>query len=532
MSFTPSQKKKSGTRHAVLTVLSMAGAMVLSKGLGMLRSVCMASAYGTGWEAAAFSAASRIPLSFFDLLFSASILGCFIPVYNSFRSDASGQPGKAGEEADAFACIFLNFILLLTGLLSVLGIAFAKPILAVVAPGLPEETAALAVKLLRIMFPMVIFTGSAYTLVGVLQSKEHFLLPSLISAFSNAGVILYFIFLNGRLGSRGIYGLAIAYLASWALQLITLLWPLFRMHFPYRLLLDFKNPALRRALRMTPPIMLGSWLAPIGMLAGTHFAAQLPISGAVTVFEYAINIETILTGILTYGICNFTFPRLSRMNVDGNEEMFSSTARTGVLSALSVVLPVMAAVLVLAEEGTSVLYQHGAFTGTDVRETALALRCLAVGMPAFCLSEVINRILYAKCSVVIPMISALLGAACNILSSFFLVRNASDTLHVGCAALGNTIGQVVCAVVLSAALIRRVPGLFTRAFLASLGKLLFLTAVSAAAMAGTAFLLRNNPTEAGLFHNLAVCALVFLPSGLIYALGLRLLRVRFTFSPS
>ena len=77
--------KPSGTdtkKHAVLTVLSMVAAMVLSKGLGMVRSMCMASAYGTGWQANAFSAASRIPLSFFDLLFSAAILGCFIPVYN------------------------------------------------------------------------------------------------------------------------------------------------------------------------------------------------------------------------------------------------------------------------------------------------------------------------------------------------------------------------------------------------------------------------------------------------------------------
>ena len=56
------------------TVLSMVAAMVLSKGLGMVRSMCMAAAYGTGYEANAFSAASRIPLSFFDLLFSAAIL--------------------------------------------------------------------------------------------------------------------------------------------------------------------------------------------------------------------------------------------------------------------------------------------------------------------------------------------------------------------------------------------------------------------------------------------------------------------------
>lgn len=523
-----SNGQNGGARHAVLTVLSMVAAMVLSKGLGMVRSACMAAAYGTGWQANAFSAASRIPLSFFDLLFSASILGCFIPVYNSFRAEDPEHPENAEKQADAFACIFLNFILLLTGLFSVLGMVFARPIISLITPGLPEETAALAVSLLRIMFPMILFTGSAYTLVGILQSKEHFLLPSLISAISNAGVILYFVFLNGRLGERGIWGLAFAYLVSWALQLLTLLVPLLRMRFPYRLILDFRNPALKKALRMTPPIMIGSWLAPIGILAGTHFAARLSVPGAVTIFEYAVNIETILTGILTYGICNFTFPRLSRMNVSGDEDSFSATARTGILSALAIVLPVMAAVLVLSGEGTSILYQRRAFTGEDVTETALALRCLAVGMPAFCLSEIINRVMYAKTSVCIPMTASLIGAAVNLVSSAILVRTSADTLRVGTAALGNTFGQTACALVLLIALIRQVPGLFSRQFLVSLAKLLFLTVCSAAVMAGIAVLLHNAPAEAGLLRNLTVCAAVFVPGALLYLAGLQFLRIRFT----
>lgn len=518
---------QSSQKKAVVTVLSMIAAMVLSKGLGMVRSICMSNAYGTGWEANAFSAASRIPLSFFDLLFSAAILGCFIPVYNGFRSDPSLAEEEQEKEADRFACIFLNVVLLLTGLLSVLGMIFAKPIIAVITPGLPEETAALAASLLRIMFPMILFTGSAYTLVGILQSKEHFLLPSLISAVSNLGVILYFLFLNGRLGERGIYGLAAAYLCSWALQLLTLAVPLARLRFPYRPILDLRNPALKKALRMTPPIMIGSWLAPVGMLAGTHFAVQLPTSGAVTVFEYAVNINTIITGILTYGICNFTFPRLSRQSASGDETAFASTARTGILSALAIVLPVMAAVLILSGEGTAILYLHGAFTAEDTVETALALRCIALGMPAFCLSEIVSRIMYARISLYVPMTAALCGAAVNVLSSAVLVRTSADTLHVGTVSLANTLGQTVCAAILVIAMLRQVKGILDRSFIRSVCKLVLLTLLSAAAMAGMAALLHNDPTEAGRLRNLFTCAAVFAPGALVYLAGLKILRVRF-----
>ena len=125
------------------------------------------------------------------------------------------------------------------------------------------ETAALAASLLRIMFPMIIFTGAAYTLVGVLQSKNEFIVPSLISSISNAGVIFYFLFINDALGENSIHGLAFAYLIAWALQLLTLIIPLAKRKFRYYFCLDLKNPALRKALKMTPPIMIGSWLAPV-----------------------------------------------------------------------------------------------------------------------------------------------------------------------------------------------------------------------------------------------------------------------------
>ncbi len=517
--------KRNTQKNAILTVLSMVAAMVLSKGLGLVRSMCMTSFYGTGWQANAFTAASRIPLSFFDLLFSAAILGCFIPVYNSFadREDKAA----AERDADTFACIFLNFILLLTGILSVLGILFAPQILHVIAPGLDAQTSALAVTLLRILFPMILFTGAAYTLVGILQSKERFFLPSMISAISNAGVILYFLFLNEPLGDRGIYGLAVAYLIAWALQFATLLVPLLQMRFPYRAILDLHNPALKKALKMTPPIMIGSWLAPIGMLTGTHFAAQLSVPGALSVFEYAININNILTGILTYGICNFTFPRLSRQNVTGERDAFTSTARAGILSALAIVLPIMAAVLVLSREGTALLYFRGEFTAEDTRHTAQTLWYLALGMPAFCLTEILSRIMYARMSTRIPMTASLAGAAVNVIATALLIRLCPGALGVGNVAIGNTLGLWVCALVLFVALLRACPQICGRPFFLNLGKLLLLSAASFGVMRLLYLLLADGTVSASFAANLLLCCAVFIPAAAVYLIGLKLLRIRF-----
>ena len=55
-------------QQATKTVLIMVLAMILSKVLGLVRSMLMASHYGAGIASDAFSAASKIPLAFFTLL--------------------------------------------------------------------------------------------------------------------------------------------------------------------------------------------------------------------------------------------------------------------------------------------------------------------------------------------------------------------------------------------------------------------------------------------------------------------------------
>lgn len=499
-------------------------AMILSKGLGMLRGVLLANHYGINMEANAFSTASRIPLAFFDMLFSAAILGCFIPVYNSFKSENNTFDAESERQADAFACIFLNFIFLLTGILTFFGILFAEPIISLIAPNLDAETAALAASLLRIMFPMIIFTGAAYTLVGVLQSKNEFIIPSLISSISNAGVILYFLFVNDALGENAIQGLAFAYLIAWGLQLVTLVIPLAKRKFPYRFSLDLKNPALRKALKMTPPIMIGSWLAPFGVLSGTFFSPYLPIPGAITLFEYTNNIYVIIVGILTYGICNFTFPKLSRLNVLGEHDAFSRTARSGLLSALYVVLPIMAAVMLLSGEGTAILYQRGEFDASAASYTANALKYISIGMPAFCIIEIVSRIMYSLTKVRVPMLAALCGIFVNIVFSSILIH--VPALEVGSVALANALGQIAAASVLVLSLVRMSKGILDKSFMRELLKIILCTLLAAAAMYMIYSLLGNHPFEAGMGRNILVAVIVFVPGAAIYLLSTKLLRVK------
>jgi len=512
---------------AAKTVAVMMGATVIAKLLGMLRGVLQANAYGTTYKANAFTAASKLPLAFFDMFLAAAVLGCFIPVYNSFKEKDSQK--VTNPEADRFACIFLNFIILLCGVLAVVGIVFAEPFIKLITPGLDAATVSLAVTLTRIMFPLVIFTGSAYTLVGVLQSKGSFIAPALISAVSNAGVVVYFIFFNAPLGENGIYGLAVAYLLSWLIQLLTLVMPLYRQGFRYKLLLDLKNPALIKALKMAPPIMVGSWLAPAGTLVGQFFAAKVAASGAVagatTVFDYANNIYIIIAGTLTYSICNYTFPKISRLSASGDSVSFASYVRSGISSALFIVVPFMAAAVVLAGEGCAIVYMRGEFTSADTMNTATVLRYIILAMPFFCVTELFSRVFYSKNQPRVPMYAALGGIAANLATGMALVK--LGVLGIGAVGLANAVGQLVSAVILLIFAVRRIKGLFNLSFVINTVKILLGGATVLSVCAVISALIDSQPYASGFASNVINALMIFAPAALVYLVWAKLSKIKF-----
>ncbi len=514
-------------KRSVKTVAVMMGATVIAKVLGLLRSMIQSSHYGTSDAANALTAASKLPVTFFDLLLAAAVLGCFIPVYNSHSKDGE----LAEREADEFAGVFLAFITLACTVLAAVGMVFAEPLVSLIAPGLDEGSRALAVMLARIMFPLVIFTGSAYTLVGVLQSKGSFIAPAMISAISNAGVVLYLLLLDRPLGERGIYGLAAAYMLSWLVQLLTLVVPLVRLGFKPKFALDLRNPSLRRALKMAPPIMLGSWLSPAGILLGQYFASSASrytgISGAATVFDIANNIYIILAGTLTYSICNYTFPQISRLSASGNREEFAATVRSGLTSALAIILPFMAAALVLAPEGVSILYLRGEFTARDASNTTATLLPILCAMPFFCVTELFTRVFYSQGRVKIPMLSALAGIAANALCGAILV--GGELVGLEGVGIANAAGQLTSALVLVSFAARSIPGLFGRELARELLRLTLGAALVWLTCAGLRELSEMTPLggaayESGLLANTARAVAVFVPACGVYGVYWRVTR--------
>ena len=506
-------EKKDETKKAVKTVSLIMLFTFFSKILGLLRDICIAALYGNSMENSALAIALDVPSIFFEILFGAAILGVFIPVYNSF--DGSDK-NKEEDEKEKFANIFLNFVILATGFLALIGIIFAPQIVNIAADGYVEETKKLTVDLLRILFPAAVFTGSVFTLTGILQSKGEFLAPALVSAFSNIGVIIYLTFFND---SFGVYGLGTAYLISWLIQLLTLVIPLIRKKYKYKLIIDFKNPAFIRAVKTALPILAGSWLVPFSKMIINRFASVCgDYDSVIAALGKSWSLFLIITGVLTYAISNYIFPKLAQNS--RNDQEFAKIVRTALSASAFIIAPVACIAFVLKGEAFAVLYMREKFTPELARLAAQMFAALAPSMVMFSLIEILNRTFYAKNLVKFPMIASLSGIAANfILCWVFISKLDLPPVYITLAVF---ICQSITAMILIIVLKMKIKEIFDKKFLANVAKIVLSSGILLIIIKILYYIMKNNAVESGMFKNILIAGVIVI-TGVCSYIGINMI---------
>ncbi len=408
------------------TAVMMGMIILAAKVLGLVRDMLVAGAYGTSMEATAYETASRLPVTVFDLVIGGVVTSAFIPVYNHIFV----REGK--EKALDFARAYVNLILVITILLSVIGVSFASPLVSLMAPGLDSETHALAVRLTRILFPMIICTGLAFCFVGYLQSMNEFRIPALISLVSNGIMVGYLLTLNRFCG---IVGLAVAMLLGWAAQAIVQVPSLRKLGFSWKLRTPLRTPALGRAMKNALPILLSTWTAPVCNLINTNLASGIAEGRGIAVLGYANRLYTILVGVFSFVATNLLFPYFSRAAASGDNKETDKLMRTSVRVLIYIILPITVGLVLLAEPFTALIYEKGSFTSDDTALTAQALGAFALSMVFLAVNEVLIKGFFAAEETKTPMISAILAMGVNVAALCLCTFFWRDKLTVGLIAL-------------------------------------------------------------------------------------------------
>lgn len=421
------EKKKKGllSYAAVMAVI-----ILLAKVLGLLRDVLVARFYGTGMEAVAYETASRLPVTIFDLVIGGVVTSAFIPVFNSLLVK------KGKSDAMRFANSYMNFILIVCIGIALLGIVFAEILVDAMAPGISAEANVLAVKLTRIMFPMIVFTGLAFSFVGILQSLGEYNIPALISLVSNSIMVVYLFTLNRVFG---IVGLALAMLIGWASQALVQVPKAYSLGFRYRPTLKIFDENLIRAAKNSLPILIGTWTTPICNLINSRFASEIEEGRGMTAIGYANRLYTIMVGVFSFVATNLLFPFFSRAEAEGDREGAKRMIRTSVKTLVYIIAPITVGIMLLSEPFTALIYERGEFTASDTALTASALAGYSVGMIFMAANEVIVKALFAAERPKVSMASSLISMAVNVI----VVWSFADRLGVGGIALISALATIL-----------------------------------------------------------------------------------------
>ena len=313
------------------------------------------------------------------------------------------------------------------------------------------------------MFPTVLFTGVAFSFVGVLQSLGEFNVPALISVVSNLVIILYYLTLDQQFG---IYGLAVAFLVGWFLQAAVQVPSLRRLGFRYRPGLEPRSEGMRKVFALMLPVMVSH----LGAAHQPDYQLQVRVptvrggrSVRHRVFHQLVSGDRRGVRPVRHQ-CDISQAVPPHRPGAGGE--FRETLRTTLHGCLFFVLPMSAGLMVLSRPLISFIYGGGAFDDFSVSITSQGLFWVSLGMTGYAVQNILSRAYFARQKGKVPLAA---GAA-SILVNVLLCMALAQRMGVAGLALSSAVSSTVYAPVAGHPPGAAGGGVLSRSFLLDLGR--------------------------------------------------------------
>ena len=414
-------------------------AVLCSRILGLAREQIFAALFGGGRVMDAFTIAFRIPNLLRDLFAEGALSTAFVTVFA--RTAALDDDAAAWRLANKVATLAIVSLSAIT----VLGIAFAPWLVALLAPGFDPAKAVLTVTLTRVMYPFILLVSLAALVMGMLNARNVFGIPAMASSFFNlgsivAGVLLGY-WLDPHFGERALLGLAIGTLIGGSLQLLVQLPALRRAGYVFRPDFHWRDAGVRAILRLMGPSVIAASTTQVNVLVNSAFASELG-DGPTFWLSAAFRLMQLPLGVFGVALGTVSLPLLARMAATGNTGAFRSELARGMRLAFLLTIPASIGLMMLAEPIMSVLYQHGRFDAYQAAEAAGALRFYAIGLCGYAALKVLVNAFYAIDRRKTPMVVSFIAVALNLLLNFTFTRrlgwgHRGLALSTACVATSN-----------------------------------------------------------------------------------------------
>ena len=407
---------KRGTYMAKNNKMAKSAAMIsvftlISKFLGFIREMLIATKYGSGYETDTYFVAMTATTIIMTTVGTA-LNTSLIPVFSEIES-LKGKRGKF-----KFFNNILNVIFFLTVVLALISFVLSPLIIKILARGFEGEQFELAVKLNRIGLPIIIFLGFTYVFSGFLHSSQIFG-PSAIMGIPYNFVFIFFLLIMADKVS--IYGLMLASVIASTTQFLIQVPAIRHMGVKYEPYVNFKDKYLKKILILIIPVLLGSAVQQINTIVDKTLASNL-VDGSISALNYAAKMNDVVVSVFIAAITTVVFPMLSRAFAQGDRKSIRSIMEQGINTILIITIPATVGILILSEPIVRIFFERGAFDSTDTIMTSSALFYYSLGLVGISLKLMLNKVFYSFQDTKTPMINGAISVGLNVVLNLIFVR--------------------------------------------------------------------------------------------------------------
>ena len=410
------------------TLCSVTGLVILTKLLGFVKQMVVASSFGTTIETDIINLSQNL---IYNLQYplAQALLTAFVSIYiYAIANDEHEGKRFAMDTLKVFSVIGVGLSAL---------VFLAAPLIArILAPTYSQELSSSLSWHLRLFSPLILFYIWKSVFISLLNSNNRFIPSELTGVFQSILQISIVLLLQRQFGVKT---LNISFLV-YTVWNVVFLGILTKKYFHSSQGNPLQNPNVRKLLRMTGPLLLGHSMVYINQMVDQSLVSGLS-QGTLTALNYALVLYNMVTTFIMM-FCAVLFTHITTcISREDHEGAAKLTLRS--VSLLSLIfLPVTIIAVLCAEDVVTITFGRGAFGAESITASARALMGYCLSFVPLIFRELFARFQYGYQDSRQPMINSSVGIAVNIALSIILCPH----LGVWGITFATTVSIVICGV--------------------------------------------------------------------------------------
>ena len=424
-----------GKNKLLRAIFTNSSGILVSRVTGFVRDLMTASILGANIYSDIFFIAFKFPNLFRSIFADGAFTQAFIPSY-----------AKSKHKIRFSSIIFLQilaFLIVLSLIVTLFSHLFAKAF----AIGFSKETIDLASPLFAINFYYLPLIFIVTFMGALLQYKHHFATTSYSTALLNLSMIASLIIAKELEQYTITFYLSFGVIFGGILQVLVHIIAIKRANLGK--VFTFKKHEKKEENRFYKNFFaatLGSSTMHISAFIDTWLASFL-ISGSISYLYYANRVFQLPLAIFAIATSIALFPMVAKAIKNQNEDLALKLMKKSALILFVVLSFSMVIGVVFNEFIIKLLFERGAFTSHDTKNTALILSMYLIGLLPFGLAKIFSLWLYAKEQQILTAKISAQALIANIIFSLILIQPLEA---VGLALSGTLSGFVLFFLTLKA----------------------------------------------------------------------------------